>query len=114
MKDGFVLAHNETMSAIGNYYHTFTLWISDSDKQNAITEIINADNFQSEDSSVDHLLYLSDNRYYGPEVAQNYETENVFVREYFKPGGQKGYAPAFRRISIRKETYESTLEDIDE
>lgn len=47
-------------------------------------------------------------------MAQNYETENVFVREYFKPGGQKGYAPAFRRISIRKETNESTLEDIGE
>lgn len=102
------------MSAIGDYYHTFTLRISESDKQNAISEIKNADNFQSDNNSVDHLLYLSDNRYFGPKVTQNYETEYAFVREYFKPSGQKGYAPTFRRISIDKQTNELTFEDIDE
>lgn len=114
LNDEFDLIHNESMSAIGDYYHTFTLRISESDKQKAITEIKNADNFQSDNSSVDHLLYLSDNRYFGPKVTQNYETENAFVREYFEPSGQKGYAPTFRRISIDKETNELTFEDIDE
>jgi hypothetical protein len=114
LNDEFDLIHNESMSAIGDYYHTFTLRISESDKQKAITEIKNADNFQSDNSSVDHLLYLSHNRYFGPKVTQNYETENAFVREYFEPSGQKGYAPTFRRISIDKETNELTFEDIDE
>ena len=114
LNDEFELIHNESMSAIGDYYHTFTLKISESDKQKAISEIKNANNFQSNDSSIDHLLYLSDNRYFGPKVTQNYETENAFVREYFQPSGQKGYAPTFRRISIDKEANELTFEDIDE
>lgn len=114
LNDEFDLIQNESMSAIGDYYHTFTLRISESDKQKAITEIKNADNFQSDNSSVDHLIYLSDNRYFGPKVTQNYETESAFVREYFEPSGQKGYAPTFRRISIDKETNELTFEDIDE
>ena len=114
LNDEFDLIHNESMSGIGDYYHTFTLRISESDKQKAITEIKNADNFQSDNSLVDHLLYSSDNRYFGPKVTQNYVTENAFVREYFEPSGQKGYAPTFRRISIDIETNELTFEDIDE
>jgi hypothetical protein len=47
-------------------------------------------------------------------VTQNYETEKAFVREYFQPSGQKGYAPTFRRISISKSDNELTFEDIDE
>ena len=114
LNEEFDLIHNESMSAIGDYYHTFTLRISESDKQNAISEIKNADNFQSDGDSIDHLLYLSEIRYFGLKVTQNYETENAFVRENFKPSGQKGYAPTFRRISIDKQTNELTFEDIDE
>ena len=113
LNDDFDLIHNESTSAMGNYYHTFTLRISESDIQKAITKIKNADNFQSDNSSVDHSLYLSGNRYFGPKVTQNYETENAYVREYFEPSGQKGYAPTFRRISIDMETNELTFEDID-
>jgi len=114
LTDDFKLIENKSMSAIGDYYHTFTLRISKNDKKKAIAEIKNADNFQSNGSFVDHLLYLSDNRYVGSKVIQNYETENAFVREYFEPSGQKGYAPTFRRISIDKQTNELTFEDIVE
>lgn len=37
LRDDFELLKNESMSAIGDYYHTFTLKISERDKQNAIT-----------------------------------------------------------------------------
>tara|TARA_R110002050_G_scaffold239328_1_gene375468 strand:+ start:361 stop:939 length:579 start_codon:yes stop_codon:yes gene_type:complete len=114
LTDDFKLIENKSMSAIGDYHHTFTLEISDGDKQKAIATIKDADNFQSKNSSVDHLLYLSDNRYSGTKVIQNYETESAFVREYFEPSGQEGYAPTFRRISIDKETNELIFEDIDE
>lgn len=114
LNDEFDIIHNESMSAIGDYYHTFTLKISKSDKQKAITAIKNADNFQYDNSSVDHFLYLSYNRYFGPKVTQNYETQRAFVREFFEPSTQKGYAPTFRRISIDKETNELNFEDIDE
>ena len=43
-----------------------------------------------------------------------HETENSYVREYFEPSGQEGYAPTFRRISISKTKNELTFEDIDE
>ena len=114
MADEFELTENKSASAIGDYYHTFTLKISDRDKQNAISKIISADNFKKDNSSVDQSLYLSDDRYFGPKVTQNYETEKAFVREYFQPSGQKGYAPTFRRISISKSDNELTFEDIDE
>ncbi|SFI97998.1 hypothetical protein SAMN05421638_1672 [Kaistella treverensis] len=114
LKDKFDLQDNKSMLAIGDYYHTFTLKISARDKQNAIFKIKNSDNFKTNNSSVNQMLYLSDKRYFGPKVTQNYETSNAFVREYFQPSGQEGYAPTFRRISINKDKNELTFEDIDE
>jgi hypothetical protein len=114
LEDKFKLKENKSMSAIGDYYHTFTLEISERDKQNAISKIKTADNFKTDNSSVDQMLYISDQRYFGPKVTQNYQTENAFVREYFQPSGQKGYAPTFRRISVSKANNELTFEDIDE
>lgn len=112
--DKFELKENKSMSAIGDYYHTFTLKISERDKQNAVVKIKSADNFKADNSSIDQTLYLSDKRYFGPKVTQNYETEHAYLREYFQPSGQEGYAPTFRRISINKTKNELTFEDIDE
>lgn len=114
LADKFELKENKSMSAIGDYYHTFTLEISERDKRNAVLKIKSADNFKTDNSSIDHTLYLSDKRYFGPKVTQNYETENTYVRAYFQPSGQEGYAPTFRRISISKTKNELTFEDIDE
>jgi hypothetical protein len=112
--DEFKLVNNESMSAIGDYYHTFTLEISERDKKNAVSKIKKSDNFQTDNNSIEQMLYMSDNRYFGPKVIQNYETENTFVREYFEPSGKEGYAPTFRRISINKVKNELIFEDIDE
>ena len=114
LDDKFELKENKSMSAIGDYYHTFILEISERDKQNAILKIKSSDNFKADNTSIDQLQYLSDQRYFGPKVTQNYETENAYVREYFQPSGQEGYAPTFRRISISKTNNELTFEDIDE
>jgi hypothetical protein len=114
LNDKFELVKNESSSAIGDYYHTFTLKISERDKQNAILKIKSSDNFKADNSSIDKMLYLSNKRYFGPKVIQNYETENTYVREYFQPSGQEGYAQTFRRISISKTENELTFEDIDE
>ena len=72
--DEFELVNNKSMSAIGDYYHTFTLEISERDKNNAVNKIKNSDNFQAENNSVEEVLYMSDKRYFGPKVIQNYET----------------------------------------
>jgi hypothetical protein len=115
LNDEFKLLNNESMSAIGDYYHTFTLKISDRDKQDAIFKIKSSDNFKTDNISIDTMLYLqAQDRYFGEKIIQNYETENSYVREYFKPSGKEGYAPTFRRISISKINNELTFEDIDE
>ena len=114
LTDDFELTENKSMTAIGDYYHTFTLTISERDRQKAIFKIKSSDNFKPDNKSIVETLYLSTNRYYGPKVTQNYETENSYVREYFQPSGQKGYAPTFRRILINKTKNELQFEDIDE
>ena len=115
LKDEFELLKNESMSAIGDYYHTFTLKISERDKQDAITKIKSADDFKANNGSIETLIYqAAPDRYFGKKITQNYETEKSFVREYFEPSGRKGYAPTFRRISISKTDNELTFEDIDE
>ena len=114
LAEKFELKENKSMSAIGDYYHTFTLEISDLDKQNAILNIKSAETFKGKNSSIESLLYQQQDRYFGLKVIQNYETENLYIREYFQPSGRKGYAPIFRRISISKEVNELTFEDIDE
>lgn len=112
--DKFELLENKSMSSIGDYYHTFKLKISARDKQNAIWKIKSAGNFKNDNSAIDQMLYLSNKRYFGSKLIQNYETKSAFVREYFQPSGQEGYAPTFRRISISKSENELTFEDIDE
>ncbi len=112
--DKFELLENKSTSAIGDYYHTFTLKLSERDRQNAIAKIKSADNFKTDNSSINQTLFLSNKRYFGPKVTQNYETENSYVREYFQPSGKEGFAPTFRRISISKTKSELTFEDIDE
>jgi len=112
--DKFDLEENKSTSAIGDYYHTFTLNISVKDKQSAILQIKGSKNFKSQTYEKESLIYQHQDRYFGPKVIHNYETQNSYVREYFQPSGQEGYAPTFRRISISKSENQLTFEDIDE
>jgi hypothetical protein len=115
LSDDFQLLKNQSMSAIGEYYHTFTLKISAKDKANAILKIKNSEYFKTSNGSIDSLMFQTKpDRYFGNKIIQNYETEDYFVREYFKPSGRSGYAPTFRRIIISKTKNELTFEDIDE
>ena len=114
LDDKFDLVHNKSMSGIGDYYHTFTLIISEKDKRNAIEKIKSSADFKKPTEPIKDLLYENfENHYFGIKQIQNYETKNSFVREYFKPSGKKGYAPTFRRIIIYKEENKLVFEDID-
>lgn len=112
--DEFDLINNESMSAIGDYYHTFTLSISAIDRQNAISKIKNSDKIVKENESIEGMLYQQNSRYFGPKVIQNYETDKSYVREYYEPSGREGYAPTFRRISISKTKNELFFEELIE
>ena len=112
--DKFEIKENKSFSAIGDYYHTFTLKILQRDKRNAVLKIKRARNYKTINTNVDKALYLSAQRYFGPKITHNYETQTAYVREYFQPSGQQGYAPTFRRISISKANMQLTFEDIDE
>jgi len=112
--DKFDLEENKSTSAIGDYYYTFTLNISVKDKQSAILKIKSAKNFKSQTYEKESLPYQQQDIYFGPKAIHNYETQNSYVREYFQPSGQEGYAPTVRRISISKSENQLTFEDIDE
>lgn len=112
LTDDFKLENNKSMWAIGDYYHTFTLTISEKDKLNVIKQIKYSDKFIEIGEPIKDLLFEIEDRYNGPKQTQNYETENAFIREYVKPNGQ-GYAPTFRRIIVDKQKNEITFEDID-
>jgi hypothetical protein len=112
LNDNFSLEHNESMWAIGDYYHTFTLVISETDKTNAIIEIKKSENFKLVGEPISDLYFDSEDRYNGSSQTQNYETDKSFVREFFEPNGD-GYAPTYRRITIDKNKNEIVFEDID-
>ncbi|MCX6257694.1 MAG: hypothetical protein NTW49_07360 [Bacteroidia bacterium] len=120
LTDQFEILENKSMSAIGDYYHTFTLKISEKNKQDAILKIKKCNGFKifntDNRSDIDSMIYSKINLdpYFGPKIIENYETDSEFVREYFQPSGRKGWAPAFRRISISKTKNELTFEDIQE
>lgn len=110
--DDFELIHNESMSAIGDYYHTFRLKITTEDKEQIIKKIKSSQNFNIDEPIVTYSLNRDD-YYNGPKRVKNYETETQFVRELFEPHGE-GYAPTWRKIEINKNENILIFEDIDE
>ena len=112
LNDEFELIENKSMSSIGNYYHTFTLKISEKDKARIINEIKKTRNFNIDKQTKSYF----DNRadyYNGPKRIKNHETEKQFIRELFEPQGE-GYAPTWRKIEIDKNENLLIFEDIDD
>ena len=115
LDDDFEIVNNCSTSGIGEYYHLFTLKISLKDKAKIVNEIRTSDNFtpglQEEHSS---YVDLDRNDYYtGPKELLNYETKDVFIREFFRPRG-KGLAPEWRKIKIDKRKDELHFLEIDD
>ena len=111
LHDDFILKDNKSMWAPGDYYHTFTLIISNDDKDKAIDKIKASNEYKKLGQPIRDLVYETHRRHEGPKVTQNYETENEYIREYLKPNG-KEYAPTFRRIRIDKKESKLIFEDI--
>lgn len=100
--DDFEIDDNQSEWWIGDgYSQTFTLCISENDKQRAIAEIRQSPDFKEPGTQVVDLQHGGRKRTPGPDLVQNYETDEAFVREYLKPAGN-GYSPMFIRISIVK------------
>jgi len=112
LNDDFELVKNESMMAPGEYYHTFTLKISKKDKLRLIKQIAGSKNFKQIGVTIEDFMTRTD-RYKGPKLTQNYETESQFIREYFEPH-KKGYAPTYRKIEIDKNEALLIFEDIDD
>ena len=74
LTDNFEVINNESSSAIGDYYHTFTLKISERDRKNAITTIKNANNFKVNNDSIEAFIYhRNTDKDFGKKVIHNYE-----------------------------------------
>lgn len=110
--DEFELTENESMSGIGEYYHTFTLKITNQDKNKIIHEIQKSKNYNS-NLKMENYFKNREDYYNGPKRIKNYETENQFVRELFQPNGNK-YAPTWIKIEIDKKSNLLIFEDLDD
>lgn len=113
LNDDFKLDENSTSWAIGDYYHSFTLSISENDKNRIIEEIKSAPNYRDSSFHVKELLYVQDERKINVKYFQNYETSTSYVREYYKENGGN-YAPTFRQIYVDKEDNKLKFSEIDE
>lgn len=114
LTDDFRLIQNESMSGIGDYYHTFSLSVSKNEKERLIQSIKSDENFlQLGKKVVDFRFDSNIDKDKGNKAIQNYETEDAFVKELFKPNGQ-GYAPTFYRATIYKKGTVIVFEDIDD
>lgn len=100
LMDDFERTHNKPMSAIGVHYHTFTLEISERDKERIINQIKSSRNFTSLSEPKSDIKRLTDYNE-GETVIQDYETEREFVRKLLEPHG-KGYSPSWRIIYLDK------------
>ncbi|WP_131725308.1 hypothetical protein [Chryseobacterium sp. Leaf180] len=113
LADKFEILENESMSAIGDYYHTFTLDISEKDRQIIINQIKNSPDFKGFRDKKEDLFRSADDRYEGNKLTKNYESDRLYVREYYQPNGQ-GYAPTYRKIEVDKKQSRLTFEEINE
>ena len=102
------------MTAIGDYYMTFTAKISNKDKNRIISKIKKSKNFTTNNVSIESLVHQEKiDTYNGEKIVLNHETKLFFVRELFEPNGD-GYAPTWTITKIDKTKNELTFEDIDE
>lgn len=113
LNDDFKLEENSSNWAIGDYYHSFTLSISEKDKNRIIEEIKTASNYKDSSVQVTELLYVDDERKVNVKYFQNYETNTSYVKEYIEENGE-GYAPTFRQIYVDKKENELRFIEIDE
>lgn len=114
--DDFKIEENKSYSGIGEYYHTFTLSISEKDKKRIIQEIRNSKDFKTSTDSIPNLYYNkfgTEAYYFGKREFQNYETDENYVRVLFEPANKEGYAPFYRIIYISKNKNKLIFEDID-
>lgn len=113
LQDDFELLDNKSMYSPGDYYHVFTVWVSEKDQLAVIQAIRFAPGFKAADPSetLSEAVCMEDST---TIITRNYETKQAFVREMYTPASCQGYAPLFRRVTVRKERPELMFEDIDE
>ena len=112
INDDFKILNNKTSFAIGEYYHRFRLEISDNDRVRVIEQVKSAKYFKNINEEKEDF-YSKSSQYEGQKIIQNYEDENMFVREFLK-SNTEGYAPTYRRIQIDKDDNKLVFEEIDE
>ena len=112
LTDDFEILKNETSIGISEYYHTFTLKISNYDKQKLILKIKNSKNFHICKNTYYYHLYNYDSDL-GPKLIWNFEAQKFYTREYFKPYGEKEHSPTIRKIWITKKENLLIFQDIE-
>ena len=101
LQDDFSIEANKTMSAPGDYYHSFTLRISAADRRRLVAAIAGAPGFEASGESLfdANKIPVSPRRYTGPAVMRNYGTGQGLERELFRPNGE-GIMPTYRVVAV--------------
>lgn len=98
--EDFNILNNKTSFAIGDYYHRFRLEVSESDKNQLIDIIKNSDNFKRIlEDKLD--LYSDSLEIKTSKIIQNYEDEEKYVKELFRPH-HEGENATYYRVEIEK------------
>ncbi|MBC7552591.1 MAG: hypothetical protein H7257_01290 [Taibaiella sp.] len=113
LEDKFDILENKSASAIGDYYHTFTLKISEKDKQNAIKLITTSKSFTPGNVSNDSVISWQTERNFARATTKDCETENDYIRVKFTPG-MDDYARINTSVFISKTENKLIFLEIDE
>jgi hypothetical protein len=109
LKDDFKIIDNSFNAYDDEYNQTFSLEISNQDKNRLIHEIKSSKNFIPV-NQYDSNSKIYPDRYVGSKVSWNYENKENYIREYFEPMGEN-ISPIKRIISISKTSNELTFLD---
>lgn len=110
LKDDFKVLNNKTRSPLGDYYHRFRLEISEEDKNRLINEIKLVPYFKSINEEKKDLLsdFLDEK---ASKIKQNYEDEDIFVKEYLRPNHEGGKS-TYLKIEVGKNDDTLVYEEI--
>lgn len=109
LNDSFSIVENKSKSDMGDYYHIFSVSISENDKKRIIHEITSSKNFNL--SSLENYIENREDYFNGPKRIKNYENENEYVRELFEPKGNN-HAPIRYFVKVNKSSNVLIFEDI--
>lgn len=98
LKEDFEIVNHQ--SVFMDPYKTFTIAISATDEASIMKGIKLSKPILTDTLPDDNIQNDLNQRYFGKTITRNYNLNGRYIQTYFKPSGEKGYAPTYHVISI--------------